>query len=116
MSNTLDQQFQKFHQQNPDFYQELISLAKKARDSGKTRVSMRMLFEVIRYRRTLLIKGAGEYEINNSYTPYYSRLIKQQEPDLAHLFETRGSRPPSAKVHAIDDVDEYDLQMMMSLS
>lgn len=112
---SLEDSFTRFYMQNPDLYEEILRIARLAKANGKKRLSMRGVFEFIRFDRSLKIQGAGQYELNNSYTPLYARLVREQEPDLADLFETRGSRAPSAKVHAIDDVDDYELEMMMSL-
>ena len=88
----IDTAFVVFHTLNPDFLQEILRIARHAKARGKTRISMRLIFEVFRFKRTLAIVGAGEYTVNNSFTPFYSRLVKQQDPELGQLFEIREAR------------------------
>jgi hypothetical protein len=98
----LDEEFRAFHAANPDVYTELVRLARKAKAKGKTRLSMRMLWEALRYNLTLAIEGDGEYRLNNNHVARYARLVVEQEPDLAGLFELRG-----VKVDDEDSLESY---------
>jgi hypothetical protein len=80
--------FAEFHAANPDVYAELVRLARDARSAGRQRVGMKELWEVARWHLRLRTHADG-YALNNDFTALYARLIQDQEPDLAGLFETR---------------------------
>jgi hypothetical protein len=90
--NSLDARFARFHVANPHVYAELVRLAREARQAGRTKLGAKELYEVARWHLKLRTRGDVEYRLNNSWTALYARLIQQQEPDLAHLFETRRRR------------------------
>lgn len=90
----LQEQFERFHQQNPHVYAELCRLARRLARAGASRVGMKMLFEVLRYRHTLATRGGDGVKLNNNMTSRYARLISAQEPDLDGLFETRELHSP----------------------
>lgn len=87
----LDSRFQTFHQENPQVYRELATLAKQALERGRSNIGIKMLIEVIRWNRYLTTTG-DEYKINNSYTSRYARLLVQDYPEMRDLFETRELR------------------------
>jgi hypothetical protein len=102
----IDAAFAAFHRENPDVYDELVRLARTAKERGRSRMSMRMLWEVLRYQRTLQIKGDGEYRLNNNYTSRYARLIMDREPDLEGMFELRGTGLTKSK--SADDCETLE--------
>lgn len=88
---TIEQRFRDFHKANPSVYFTLVSLARQARDAGKTRVGIKCLVERARWDLWLQTTG-DEFRINNSFVSRYVRLIEQCEPDLCGLFEKRTLR------------------------
>lgn len=85
------QRFAAFHAANPHVFDELLRLARQARDQGATKIGMKMLWEVMRWnRRSYLATRGDEFKLNNTYTAYYSRLLAHVDPSLEGLFETRG--------------------------
>lgn len=80
--------FRDFHAANPNVYSELVTLARKLRARGHQRYSIAGLFEVLRFRHALKTVG-DDRKLNNSYKPYFARLIMENEPDLRGFFETR---------------------------
>lgn len=85
----LDLAFQKFDRENPAVYRELVKLAFQAHDRGRTKIGMKMLFEVVRWHRTLHTNDP-KFKLNNNYTSRYARKIMDAYPELDGLFETRG--------------------------
>lgn len=81
--------FREFHDANPHVYRILVDLAREwVRRTGRHRVGIRALME--RARWELSIQTTDEAPVlNNSWSPYYARLIMRQEPDLDGLFELR---------------------------
>lgn len=94
MSNRkpLDVRFFEFHTANPHVYEELVRRARVWRQRhGHRKLAIATLFEVCRwfhYMETDDPNGAA-WMLNNSYRSFYARLIMEQEPDLAGVFETR---------------------------
>lgn len=89
-ADTIAEAFDLFHAANPWVYQALVRLARDLVGQGRTRIGIGMLFEVLRwhwYRGTTDV--ASEFVLNNNYRSRYSRLIMEQERDLAGIFETR---------------------------
>lgn len=99
--------FARFHNENPDFFEEILRLARQAKAQGKSRISMRLIFEVIRFRRTLAIQGDGEFVVNNSFTAPFARMVRAQDPELGKLFEIREQRSRSDG-NMIQIEDEYN--------
>lgn len=87
---SIDEAFAAFHAENPHVYGELKMLALRARRRGATRIGIGMLFEVLRWRRTLRTDG-DDFKLNNNYRSRYARMLNQ-EPELAGCFETRELR------------------------
>ena len=86
---TLEQQFEAFHQANPQVYPALRRLALDAARHGR-RLGIGMLFEVLRWQYAMNDDGPGqEFKLNNNYRAFYARLLMEREPDLQGYFETR---------------------------
>ena len=88
-SATLQDRFNAFHLANPKVYLELRRLARILVAKGHKKIGIQMLFEQMRwqwYERTTDLSG---FKMNNSYAAYYSRLLMEQEPELAGVFTTR---------------------------
>lgn len=84
------QRFENFHAANPHVYTALVALARRLKNRGHQRIGMGMLFEVLRWQWMMGTDDPhSEYRLNNNYRSRYARLIMQQEPDLADVFETR---------------------------
>lgn len=86
---TLEQKFIAFHVANPHVYETLVRLARAAQRAGRTKVGMKMLWEVMRWELFLETADPKKYKLNNSFHSRYSRMIMTNEKDLAGLFETR---------------------------
>lgn len=82
--------FRQFHRENPQVYVQLVRLARRARRSGQTRLGMKQLFEVLRWR-VMLSTTDPDFKLNNNYTAHYARLIMEREADLRGMFELRRS-------------------------
>jgi hypothetical protein len=88
---SLAQRFAAFHEANPHVYATLVRLAREARAAGKERLGMKALWERLRWELEVVTRG-DEFRCNNNYTAAYARLLMDNEPDLAGLFETRRRR------------------------
>jgi hypothetical protein len=82
--------FWAFHHDNPDVFETLKALARKAKHAGAGQYGIAALFEVLRWSRLMDGKRDGEeFKLNNNYKAFYARLLMAECPDLAGFFETR---------------------------
>lgn len=87
--STIEDDFWRFHRENPHVYVRLVELARTwRRRRGSRRLGIGMLFEVLRWEVAMRTTGE-DFKLNNNYRSYYARLIMQREPDLAGVFDTR---------------------------
>ncbi len=86
--STIDRAFWDFHHKNPQVYRKIIDMTRSARLRGKRRIGMKMLFEVIRWEHLVHTRG-DDFALNNNYTSRYVRLLSEEHPELADMFETR---------------------------
>lgn len=91
------ERFEKFHAANPAIYRELVRLAREAKAAGLEKIGIRALRERLRWWVKVEVRRAGEYRLNDHLPAYYSRLIMEQEWDLAEFFETRDRDDDSAE-------------------
>ncbi len=91
-ADPIQERFELFHRRHPEVYEQLVTLARRAVQSGRERVGIGMLFEVLRWERLIagLPDGREPFKLNNNFRSRYSRLIMQCNIDLADIFETRG--------------------------
>lgn len=86
---TIERRFRQYHAAHPEVYRELVQLARQAKAAGRTRMGMKALFEILRWNRMLNGVDPEGFKLNNIFSSRYTRLICEQEPDLADLFQTR---------------------------
>lgn len=84
--------FKNFHVENPQVLQKLLEQLDKAKEMGKTKVSIKTIIGYLRWDVTLEIKGENDFKINDAYTSLYSALIAKNWPEYADMFEQRGFR------------------------
>jgi hypothetical protein len=84
------QRFWEFHRANPQVLRALVSLTKWFRDEhGIEKMSIKLPYEWLRWGYFIHTQGRESYILNNSFSPYYSRLIMQEFPELKGVFELR---------------------------
>lgn len=84
----LDKKFFEFHRNNPWVCEELVALARKAKAAGRTKIGIKMLWEVIRWNRFISTVG-DDYKLNNNYHSRYARYVMSTNPDLIGIFNLR---------------------------
>lgn len=90
---TLEQRFVRYHATNPVVYARLVGLARDLKRKGVQKYGMAALYEVLRYQSLTTTDTDGmPFKLSNNHRAYYTRLIHQQEPDLAGFFTTRSTR------------------------
>lgn len=88
---SIERNFQRFHAEHADVYAEIVRLCREWRARGRERWSIDGAFEVIRWQRHIAsLPDAHEaFKLNNDFRSRYSRMVMEQEPDLAGIFTTR---------------------------
>jgi len=89
---TIQERFEKFHASHPDVYIGLCAFARKAKARGHKVYAIARIWEVMRWEVSVERDEIEEYKLSNSFRSRYSRLIMDQEPDLAGFFTTRELR------------------------
>lgn len=87
---SIQEAFDAFHRDNYWVYEALRRLALDLVGRGRTKIGMKMLFEVVRwsYQRSTT-DDSSPFLINNNFTSRYARLLMDQEPALAGVFDLR---------------------------
>lgn len=86
-----ERKFKEYHAKNPRVYRQLVKLAREAKAKGKTKLSIELLVNIVRWFSYLeTVDDSEPFKISNCYKPYYARLIMEQEPDLDNIFNIRG--------------------------
>lgn len=84
---TLDQ-FKKFHNNNPQIYEEFKKLAYKMKSTGRRKYSSKMIINVLRWETDLRSDG-DEFKINDRFQSIYGRLLAYHDPSFEEFFEFR---------------------------
>jgi hypothetical protein len=88
-----DRKFYEFHGENPHVLDELVRLARKAKELGNRRIGIRMLWEVMRWNFTVEVDSGDDiYTFNDHLTSRYSRMIMKRNADLVGMFRIRALR------------------------
>lgn len=90
MSKDLKQAFEDFHKSNPSVYFALEKLAQQMWNRGRRHISIKMLFEVLRWDYYIQTNDPNsEFKLNNNYTAYYARFLMLNHPEWVSLFKTK---------------------------
>ena len=97
MSNQLDlfngitdTKFPQYHLDNPHIYEAFKKYAFEAINCGRKHFSSEAIINRIRWDS--MIKGTGEYKINNNYKSFYSRMFANEFPQYCDFFFMRKSK------------------------
>lgn len=85
----LDLRFRRFMNENPEAIGALAEIAREVKAAGHDRVSMKLVFEVARFRFLIRQQPGERFALNNSYTSRAARYMQAKYPDLAGMFELR---------------------------
>lgn len=88
MIDKIELAFREFHQDNPEVYYRLTQLAKAWKNNISDKVGIATIYEQLRWQLAME-KRADGYKLNNNYAALYARLIMENEPELAGLFNLR---------------------------
>jgi hypothetical protein len=88
---SIQQRFEAFHALNPWVLRALVRMTADCVDKGFSRISIGMLFELLRYQYGAATRG-DEFALNNDYRSRYVRLLLAEHPEWTDLFEVRALR------------------------
>jgi hypothetical protein len=89
--------FAEYHAENPKVYELLRRFALEARRAGRTRLSINLLFERVRWFTEVETRG-DTFKVNNTHRAWYARLLMSKEPELSGCFETRKAKADAVTV------------------
>lgn len=87
---TIQERFESFHALNPWVYRAFVRLTAEWLEAGHSHIGMKMLTEVLRWQYGQTV--GDEFKLNNNYTSRYVRLLIDEHPEYAEVFETRELR------------------------
>ena len=82
--------FLKYHRENPQIYEAFKQFTTKAIERGHKNWSAEAIFNVMRWETG--IEGNDEFKINNNYKALYARLFMRDYPKYAGFFRIRKSQ------------------------
>ena len=108
-SGALWRDFLEFHKENPWVYERLRQMCLDLRWRGFNHYSTRTLIAVLRFEWDMKTGGSDvsidggnrRVKLNDHHSPYYARLLIENEPSFAHFFELRhaeGDPEPSGTI------------------
>ena len=84
----IERRYLDFRQANTHVWDRLVELADAQVVAGARRLSIKQLFEVMRYEQSL-VTGGDRFKLNNDFTSRYARDLMAEHPRFAGRFETR---------------------------
>ena len=94
----IQEDFERFHRENPRIYRKIVNLCREAKACGHEHFSMDCIFHRLRWYMTVERKSKEPFKLNDHYTARYARMVMATEPDLCDFFEIRKLRArPSPK-------------------
>lgn len=98
---SIQQAFEEYHKLNPQVYKEFEKRAFEAIKKGKTKISFKLILNVIRWEKymqtvepTLFNQNGDQikFKINDAYGSRYARMFIQNHPKHADKIELRELR------------------------
>jgi hypothetical protein len=88
LPDPIDEQFVKFHHENPHIYDQLVGLAYQWKAAGHDICSIDLLINKLRWEIGVKSKDS-QFAISNNFASRYSRLIEANEKGLSNFFTKR---------------------------
>jgi hypothetical protein len=86
--DSIQSQFDRFHEQNPHVLQEFVKLARRMKHMGFRHYGMHALMQITRWHIQIKTNDP-HFKINNNYSSRYARLIVEQYPEFEGFFQMR---------------------------
>jgi hypothetical protein len=85
-------EFQQFDEANPMIWDYFVRFADEAIRHGRTRLSVSLIIERIRWEVDIVTNSEDDFKLNNNHRPYYARKWLSLHPEMPGFFETRRVR------------------------
>ncbi|MEU5389183.1 hypothetical protein [Kitasatospora cineracea] len=89
---SIQERFEQFHALNPWVLADLERLTAECIEAKFPRISLGMLFELVRYSYGRATLSADDFRLNNDFRSRYARMLIEQHPEWAGYFEVRALR------------------------
>lgn len=89
---SIQERFEAFHRANPQVAMLLVRFAREAHAAGRSRIGIGALWERLRWYSSVETVNGEPFKLNDNFRSRYARLLAEENPELAHLFETRKLR------------------------
>lgn len=89
---SIESRFRQFHTDNPHVLKEMERLAKVWFESGKSSLGVQLLFEVMRWDRSIKTKSSDEFKVNNDFAAHYARMMIARNPEWTGRIRVRALR------------------------
>ena len=86
---TIRHDFEIYHEQHPEVYAHLVALARQWHRATRKKIGIATLYERLRWEYGITGRDQHGFKLNNNYRAYYARLIMEENPDLAFMFDLR---------------------------
>lgn len=83
--------FKQFHKDNPEVYQHVKTATRELVNQGFEQIGTMLLFEMVRYHPKFRTGTNEKWKLNNTYKPFYARMLTHEYPELKGMIKTRGS-------------------------
>lgn len=96
LRSSIQEDFERFHADNPHIYELLVSYALKALEAGWSNYGVKSLFERVRWHVHVDTRDDTGFKLNNNYTSRYARML-MQDPRLQNapgFFRIRELKAP----------------------
>jgi hypothetical protein len=90
--NILEQKFKEFDEANPDVWLLLIKFADEVAKTGRTKYSVKAIFERIRWHTEIETKSDTPFKLSNNHTAYYARKYMNTFPYRKGFFRLKKLR------------------------
>ncbi len=93
MSESIQEQFERFDQAHPEVYEEFRTIACDLLRDGRVHYSSKAILEIIRYHYAFGgLDTSTAFKINNTYSSRYVRRLIAEDERFRDFFELRELR------------------------
>lgn len=88
--DTIQANFEEFHNANPGVFELFHRFAMQVKNSGRTRYSADAILHRIRWHMDIDTNAADDFKINNNWSSRYARKLMKEHPTVfGGFFEVR---------------------------
>jgi hypothetical protein len=104
---TTEEKFLQFHAANPFVYEALRGLVLEALAKGYIRWGIGGMYEILRWRGSLVTVGDEEFKLRNDFRAFYARLLIANGDAPENFFALRTSQADGMTIPEEDDWSDF---------